>query len=613
MSSSSRDPDYLGEADEELRQFLAGLISPCDACQLSDEQIEFMLKALGDSSLSNEQIEMIMRKVELKIQAARRDSEITSSLVVPLPSSKSPTSLPSSIPGFAVNLTSLGGFTHALWTLLALVSGIILTLAFVLLAIRGIRVHVDVPESELAKQSSDTIDMSRPESTAPTSSSVPVVAHLGKLAKCRWTDSHVVLVPGEPLRAGQVIRISDGVVEIRFEVGARVVVQAPAVVALEAAKSIHLERGKLSAEITARAARGFQICTPDGIFVDQGTEFGVEVSPDGNSRVHVFKGAVDVKQTFPDQPSVPHRLLARGEAWLEKGSQSMELREAPGDSFIRSVDEADRDRHVVAYWRFEDLPLGGDVPHTMQNRRSVRATVDSSFNGNDLFAYTDLSHPSFSRDVPAPVVTRSGQPNLSCLDNSQRPPGQTRNLYTHSAFSHAAPLDLQSIVPRHWTIEASIRPANVHGGVQTFLGRDGNAPHAAVVVPSRLAFQINASGRFAIRFIDTRQRTHEAIADALDLNVGAWYHLAATSDGQSLKLYVDTRDGRGYVLCAETQLPDDDGTALSRGSRRAEWSLGRGKVKNHVSENFRGWIDEVRISDIAREPEDFLFAKGREE
>ncbi len=80
-----------------------------------------------------------------------------------------------------------------------------------------------------------------------------------------------------------------------------------------------------------------------------------------------------------------------------------------------------------------------------------------------------------------------------------------------------------------------------------------------------------------------------------------------------MKLYVDTRDGRGYVLCAETQLPDDDGTALSRGSRRAEWSLGRGKVKNHVSENFRGWIDEVRISDIAREPEDFLFAKGREE
>jgi len=43
------------------------------------------------------------------------------------------------------------------------------------------------------------------------------------------------------------------------------------------------------------------------------------------------------------------------------------------------------------------------------------------------------------------------------------------------------------------------------------------------------------------------------------------------------------------------------------------WNLGRGTAKNHVSENFQGWIDEVRISDIAREPEDLLFAEGREE
>ena len=108
------------------------------------------------------------------------------------------------------------------------------------------------------------------------------------------------------------------------------------------------------------------------------------------------------------------------------------------DSFIRSVDEADRDRHVVAYWRFEDSPLGGDLPHTMQNQRSVRATIDSLFNGNDLFAYTDLSHPSFLCDVPAPpVVGRSGQAEPWLLGQSARPPGQTRNLYTHSAFSHA--------------------------------------------------------------------------------------------------------------------------------------------------------------------------------
>ena len=156
----------------------------------------------------------------------------------------------------------------------------------------------------------------------------------------------------------------------------------------------------------------------------------------------------------------------------------------------------------MAYWRFEDRPLGAVVPHTMQNKRSVRATLDSSFNGNDLFAYSESSHPSFSRDVPAATVPSTGEPNLACLDSSEPlRPGGTRNLYTHSAFSHAAPLDLQSIEPREWTIEASVKPAALQCKPQTFVGRDGNEPGAAVVVPTRLAFYINKQNRFMIRFV----------------------------------------------------------------------------------------------------------------
>ena len=68
-------------------------------------------------------------------------------------------------------------------------------------------------------------------------------------------------------------------------------------------------------------------------------------------------------------------------------------------------------------------------------------------------------------------------------------------------------------------------------------------------------------------------------------------------------------DGRGYQLRAKTPLPEDGGTALSKGDDSAEWSVGRGKSKNHVSEVFRGWIDEVRISDVARKPEQLLFSK----
>ena len=452
--------------------------------------------------------------------------------------------------------------------------------------------------------------------SAPVAESdAPAVAELSRLAEVRWTDSHCSFSPGDKLRAGQILRLASGVAEIRFSVGVRMVVQAPAVLEIESAKSARLERGKLSAEITTVAARGFQIKTPESTFVDQGTEFGVEVSPDGNSRVHVFKGEVDVQQAAAsgqvpgsDGP-VPQRLLATSEAWLEKESQSMTFLEDTGDSFIRTVEDAGRDRHVVAYWRFEDRPLGVVIPNTKANRRSVRATLDSSYNGNDLFAYGDQTHPSMSDDVPAAVIPGSKEPNRGCLDNSEPPAGTSRDLYTHSAFSHASPLDLQAITPERWTIEASIKPARLASGAQTFIGRDGNEPGSALIIPSRLVFRINSKDRIKIGFFDVQQRWHEAIAEEVGLQIDHWYHVAATSDGAMLRLYVDVLDGHGYQLAAETKLPADGSTALGKGTDGAEWSLGRGKVKNHVSENFRGWIDEVRISDIARNPAEFVFAE----
>jgi hypothetical protein len=459
---------------------------------------------------------------------------------------------------------------------------------------------------QVREGSSNRADVAIP----PAEPNKPVVAKLSRLVDVRWADSHDSLAAGDTIRSGQILRLASGVAEIRFNIGVRVVLQAPAALQIESAKGARLERGKLSAEITSVAARGFQIRTPNGDFVDQGTEFGVEVSPDGNSRLHVFKGEVDVNRDFSSGPSEPQRLLASSEAWLERDSKSMTLLEDTGDSFIRTVEQAGRDRHVVAYWRFEDRPIGVVIPSTKANRRSARATLDSSFNGNDLFAYGDRTHPDISEDVPAAVIPGSKEPNRGCLDNSEPPMGNSRDLYTHSAFSHASPLDIQAITPEQWTIEASIKPARLESGVQTFIGRDGNEPGAAVVIPSRLVFQINGKDRIKIGFYDVQERWHQAIAEEVALAVEHWYHLAATSDGKTLRLYIDELDGHGYRLAAVTELPRSGSTALAKGTDGAEWSLGRGKVKNHVAENFRGWIDEVRISDVARSPAEFVFAEA---
>ena len=254
---------------------------------------------------------------------------------------------------------------------------------------------------------------------------------------------------------------------------------------IETPLSLWLEKGKLTAEITTQRARGFCVNTPQEKIVDQGTEFGVEVTPRGDSRVHVFRGAVDIASTTNGMPGEQRRVLANSGARMNDGSRAMTLLDDTGESFIRTVDDASRDQHVVAYWRFEDRPVGVILPDTQWNKQPICATVDSSFNGNDLYTYEPDNRPSFSGQVPALTVPQTESPNRSCLDNSQlSQAGKMRNVYTHSQFSHAAPLDVQGITPAQWTIEASVQPMVLGKDPQTFVGRDA---YATAAIPHRPA------------------------------------------------------------------------------------------------------------------------------
>ena len=444
------------------------------------------------------------------------------------------------------------------------------------------------------------------------------VAQLIRTAGCRWAD--VDSVHGDRLVVGQSLHLASGVAEIHFDVGVKVVLQAPAAFRIESAKSARLDRGKLTASITTDAGHGFRIDTPEAVYVDQGTEFGVEVSPGGSSRACVFKGCVDV--AAKGQESATKQLTADQGVRVEDDGQDMTFIEDRGESFIRSLDEADRDRHTIAYWRFEDRPLGTALPHTERNKNPVRATTDSSFNGNDLFAWNPELPPRISGEAQSGAVPQTGAANRGCLDTTelQPRPGMSPNhsdLYTKSRFSHAAPLDAQAIAPAQWTIEVSVKAKSLGGALQTFVGRDGCDRYSSEGpgwIPPRLAFQITKGNRFAIRFVDCDNRTHEAVGDKLPLEAGHWYNLAATNDGRTLRLYVDAIDGKGYGLQAQIDLPNTGSTALGSGSNDAEWSIGRGRdqTTGKPGEWFEGWIDEVRISDEALEPSEFLFARKAE-
>ena len=161
--------------------------------------------------------------------------------------------------------------------------------------------------------------------------------------------------------------------------------------------------GKATVEIKTERARGFKILTPEATFVDQGTEFGVEVVARRQQQGPRLSRAWSMSIGRPRKAATPlstQRLVENVGARMESGEEGMTLVQDTGECFIRSMDEADRDRHTVAYWRFEDRPLGSALPHTSKNTKPVRATTDSTFNGNDLFTFHATVQPRISGDVP---------------------------------------------------------------------------------------------------------------------------------------------------------------------------------------------------------------------
>ncbi|MDQ3624600.1 MAG: FecR family protein [Verrucomicrobiota bacterium] len=124
----------------------------------------------------------------------------------------------------------------------------------------------------------------------------------------------------DALRQGGPLKVVNGVIELEFASGARVVIQGPARLDLADQKTIHLLEGRLSAQVPARA-RGFKVMIPGGKVVVRGTRFGVVVEPEGVSAVHVFEGKLHVLAAGSQQLS-----LRAGEAIAARAGNVVRMR-----------------------------------------------------------------------------------------------------------------------------------------------------------------------------------------------------------------------------------------------------------------------------------------------
>jgi hypothetical protein len=127
-----------------------------------------------------------------------------------------------------------------------------------------------------------------------------VVAELGNSVHAKWAQKP----DSNDLRAGP-LELHEGVAEITFKKGTRVLIQAPCELELLSTNRMELMGGSVTAFVPEQA-RGFRVITPQSEIVDFGTEFGVAVASSKAYEVHVFKGRVGLEPD-PRRPGTGKR------------------------------------------------------------------------------------------------------------------------------------------------------------------------------------------------------------------------------------------------------------------------------------------------------------------
>lgn len=125
----------------------------------------------------------------------------------------------------------------------------------------------------------------------------PIVATISGQSDAAWAGS-----PGQPrlgvgsdLRVGQRLTLESGFAQITTNRGAVAILEGPATVELlDHDNAIRLHAGKLFGICETESSKGFVVRTPHLSITDLGTQFGVDVSTNHGSKVHVFQGEVSV-------------------------------------------------------------------------------------------------------------------------------------------------------------------------------------------------------------------------------------------------------------------------------------------------------------------------------
>ncbi|MBN1396174.1 MAG: NPCBM/NEW2 domain-containing protein [Pirellulales bacterium] len=171
------------------------------------------------------------------------------------------------------------------------------------------------------------------------------VGRVTGMKDCRWSNEDTQTVVGASVSLNRQYALASGLLEITYSTGARVILEGPCTYKVESSAGGYLTVGKLTARVKTKGSgfgiqgsdvvkqkfpnpqppipNPFFVRTPTAVVTDLGTEFGVEVSENGDTTSHVFEGSIQVQIVgSAGSASGAPRVFKAGESVLVKKDKS---------------------------------------------------------------------------------------------------------------------------------------------------------------------------------------------------------------------------------------------------------------------------------------------------
>jgi hypothetical protein len=258
-----------------------------------------------------------------------------------------------------------------------------------------------------------------------------------------------------------------------------------------------------------------------------------------------------------------------------------------------------------AYWRFEE---GANLSAV---NSAIADPVRDSINQNHLDAFDATTAPTYMNDLP-PTPLKTGLSNALALKFTQHTGGGSDlfTLYNDGDFGKGLAKHINDgiVAPGSgFTVEAAFKANNTSPQYAAIISKEGqpagSRPVQTFVVKTR-----GDNSRLQVELFDGNGNEKQ-VSSLSTVAANQWYYFAAVDNGSTLSLYLNSNNGLGYQLQGSVAING----ALFQGVPAnplwdASWTVGRGQYAGNPTDWFSGIIDEVRITNSALAPSQFLFA-----